>query len=60
MYKLLEELEFDLPEKKLKEIKAKFCMHLNQYRNFISTSIKSKNGVVKYKDFDNIDYSIYA
>ena len=58
MYKLLEELEFDLPEKKLKEIKAKFCMHLNQYRNFISTSIKSKNGVVKYKDFDNIDINM--
>ena len=58
MYKLLEELEFDLPEKKLKEIKSKFCMHLNQYRNFISSSIKSNNGVVKYKDFDNIDINM--
>ena len=58
MYKLLEELEFDLPEKKLREIKSKFCMHLNQYRNFISSSIKSNNGVVKYKDFDNIDINM--
>lgn len=53
-----EELEFDLPEKKLPQIKEDFCKHLNQYRVFIAENIKSKNGVVSYKDFDNIDINM--
>lgn len=53
-----EELEFDLPEKKLPQIKEEFCKHLNQYRVFITENIKSKNGVLKYKDFDNIDINM--
>ena len=53
-----EGLEFDLPEDELKDIKEDFCDHLNQYRDFITANIKSKNGKVVYKDFDNIDITM--
>jgi polyphosphate kinase len=53
-----EELEFELPKKELLEIKDDFCKDLNQYRDFIKSNIKSKAGVVSYKDFDNIDINM--
>lgn len=53
-----EELEFELPKKELIEIKDDFCKDLNQYRDFIKSNIKSKAGVVSYKDFDNIDINM--
>lgn len=53
-----EELEFELPKKELQEIKDDFCKDLNQYLDFIKTNVKSKSGVVTYKDFDNIDINM--
>lgn len=53
-----EGLEFDLPEDELKDIKDDFCLQLNQYRDFIVDNIKSKNGKLIYKDFDNIDIAM--
>jgi len=53
-----EELEFDLPKKELTEIKDDFCNDLKQYLDFIKANVKSKAGVVTYKDFDNIDINM--
>ena len=53
-----EGLEFDLPEDEIMDIKDDFCAHLNQYRDFIISNIKSKQGIVVYKDFDNIDINM--
>lgn len=53
-----EELEFDLPKKELTEIKDDFCNELKQYLDFIKANVKSKAGVVTYKDFDNIDINM--
>ena len=53
-----EELEFELPVKKLKEIENKFVLHLNKYKEYITTNIKNKGDKVIYQDFDNIDINM--
>ena len=50
-----EELEFELPIKKLKEIENKFILHLSEYKDYIINNIKKKDDEVIYTDFDNID-----
>jgi hypothetical protein len=50
-----EELEFELPVKKLKEIENKFVLHLNEYKEYITDNIKRKGDKIVYTDFDNID-----
>jgi len=53
-----EELEFELPVKKLKEIENKFVLNLNQYKEYITDNIKKRGDKVVYKDFDNIDINM--
>jgi len=50
-----EELEFELPVKKLKKIENKFVLHLNEYKEYITDNIKRKGDKIVYTDFDNID-----
>lgn len=50
-----EELEFNLPTNKLNDIYKKFCAYLDKYKEYMVENIKTKNGVLVYKDFDNID-----
>lgn len=53
-----EELEFELPINKLKDIENNFVSHLNTYKDYIIDNIKSKNGKIFYIDFDNIDVNM--
>ena len=53
-----EELEFELPVDKLKDIENKFVLHMNEYKDYITDNIKQKGGKVFYTDFDNIDINM--
>jgi polyphosphate kinase 2 len=50
-----EELEFNLPTEYLKKIESEFISNLDQYKLHIIDNIKSKDGKIFYRDFDNID-----